>query len=148
MKRNPLFLSPETAKHVHIDANEYEEMYANSIADPEAFWGEHGKRIDWIKSYTKVKDVSFAPGDIRINWYSDGTLNVSANCIDRHLETRGDQTAIIWEPDSPTDVAKQHYLQRCCREPQAWLTDVLSLIADHKITKLDELMPWNYKVTD
>jgi len=99
MNGKPFSHSPKPAKNTHIDADKYVEMYANSIADPAAFWGEHGKRIDWIKPYTTVKDVSFVPRDIRINWYSDGTLNVSANCIDRHLETRGDQAAIIWEPD-------------------------------------------------
>ena len=106
MKNNSSLLSPIIATNAHIDARKYEEMYAVSINDPETFWGEHGKRIDWIKPYTHVKDVSFAPSDIHINWYSDGTLNVAANCIDRHLETRGDQTAIIWEPNEPTDEAK------------------------------------------
>jgi len=80
-------------------------MYAASIADPEAFWAEHGKRVDWMKPFTKVKDISFKPGNISIKWFEDGTLNVSANCIDRHLAERGDQTAIIWEPDSPGDDA-------------------------------------------
>ena len=89
----------------HVNAQQYQEMYAASMADPEAFWGEQGQRIDWIKPYTKVKDVSFAPGNVSIKWYEDGTLNVSANCIDRHLATRGDQTAIIWEPDDPNDEA-------------------------------------------
>ena len=78
-------------------------MYAASITDPEAFWGEHGKRIDWIKPYTKVKNSSFAHGNVSIKWYEDGQLNVSANCIDRHLARRGDQTAIIWEGDNPSD---------------------------------------------
>ena len=89
----------------HADAETYARMYAESIEAPDAFWGEHGKRIDWIKPFTKVKNTSFAPGNIDIRWFEDGTLNVSANCIDRHLETRGDQTAIIWEPDEPTDEA-------------------------------------------
>jgi len=94
------------AAAAHADKETYDAMYAASIADPAAFWGEHGKRIDWIKPYSKVKDTSYAPGNVSIKWYEDGTLNVSANCIDRHLATRGDQTAIIWEPDSPTDDAK------------------------------------------
>ncbi|MDP2496347.1 AMP-binding protein, partial [Shimia thalassica] len=88
-----------------ISAAKYDEMYAASIADPDGFWGEHGKRIDWIKPFTKVKNTSFEPGKVDIKWFEDGTLNVAANCIDRHLETRGDQTAIIWEPDSPEDKA-------------------------------------------
>ncbi|EEX11100.1 acetyl-coenzyme A synthetase [Ruegeria lacuscaerulensis ITI-1157] len=94
-------------------------MYEESVSDPEAFWGEHGKRIDWIKPYTKVKDVNFDFGSVKINWYADGTLNVSANCLDRHLKTRGDQTAIIWEPDDPNEAA-QHITyaelhRRTCR---------------------------------
>ncbi|WP_121064180.1 acetate--CoA ligase [Chachezhania antarctica] len=89
----------------HVDAAKYDEMYKASIADPEAFWTEHAKRIDWIEPFTKVKDVSFAPGNIDIKWFEDGVLNVAANCVDRHLETRGDQTAIIWEPDDPSDPA-------------------------------------------
>ncbi len=98
--------SQEFAKAAHADADTYQRMYDASIADPEAFWAEHGKRIDWIKPYSKVKDCSFQPGNISINWYADGTLNVAANCIDRHLATRGTQTAIIWEPDSPEDEAQ------------------------------------------
>ena len=97
--------SAEMSENANVDAAKYDAMYAASIADPDAFWGEHGKRIDWIKPYTQVKDVNYALGSVSINWYADGTLNVAANCIDRHLETRGDQTAIIWEPDSPTDEA-------------------------------------------
>ena len=96
---------PALLQNPHVDAAKYDAMYAASIADPEAFWGEHGKRIDWIKPYTKVKDTSFAKDDLHIRWYEDGTLNVAANCIDRHLATRGDQTAIIFEPDEPTDPA-------------------------------------------
>ncbi|WP_037293775.1 acetate--CoA ligase [Roseobacter sp. CCS2] len=97
--------SADMAANAHADQTTYEKMYAASIEDPETFWGEHGKRLDWIKPYTRVKNTSFAPGNVDIKWYEDGTLNVSANCIDRHLATRGDQTAIIWEPDSPDDDA-------------------------------------------
>ncbi len=89
----------------HVDAENYARMYAESIRDPEGFWGEHGKRLDWIKPYTKVKNTSFAYDNVSIKWFEDGTLNVAANCIDRHLAERGDQTAIIWEPDEPTDEA-------------------------------------------
>jgi acetyl-CoA synthetase len=94
------------AGNAHVNAAGYDEMYAASVADPDAFWAEHGKRIDWIKPFTQVKDVDYSFGNVSINWYSDGTLNVSANCIDRHLATRGDKTAIIWEPDSPDTPAK------------------------------------------
>ncbi|MFD1160089.1 acetate--CoA ligase [Roseovarius aestuarii] len=90
----------------HIDAAKYDEMYAASIKDPDAFWAEQGKRIDWIKPYTKVKNVSYDFGNVSIKWFEDGELNIAANCIDRHLEARSDQTAIIWEPDSPDEPAK------------------------------------------
>ncbi|MEL6888282.1 MAG: AMP-binding protein, partial [Pseudomonadota bacterium] len=93
------------ADKAHVNAARYDEMYAASIADPDGFWAEHGKRIDWIKPFSTVREVSYAFGNVSINWYADGTLNVAANCIDRHLETRGDQTAIIWEPDDPADDA-------------------------------------------
>ncbi len=97
---------PALLSNAHVDAARYDAMYAASINDPEAFWGEHGKRIDWIKPYTKVKETSFAHDDVHVRWYEDGTLNVAANCVDRHLATRGDQTAIIFEPDEPTDEAQ------------------------------------------
>jgi len=98
--------SADFVANAHADAAKYNEMYDASIKDPDAFWAEHGKRIDWIKPYTKVKNVSYAHPDVSIKWFEDGTLNVSANCIDRHLATRGDQTAIIWEPDSPDEASK------------------------------------------
>ncbi|MEX0503291.1 acetate--CoA ligase [Alphaproteobacteria bacterium LSUCC0719] len=93
----------ETVDAALIDENGYKAMYAQSIADPDAFWAEHGKRIDWIKPYSQISDVSYDAGDLHINWYADGTLNAAANCLDRHLATRGDQTAIIWEGDDPAD---------------------------------------------
>lgn len=93
------------AAGAHADKATYEAMYAASITDPAAFWGEHGKRIDWIKPFTKVKSSNFDLGSVDIKWFEDGTLNISANCIDRHLATCGDQTAIIWEPDSPEETA-------------------------------------------
>ena len=91
--------SAEFSKNALIDAAKYDELYAASIADPDKFWGEQGKRLDWIKPYTKVRNASFQKPDVSIKWYEDGQLNVSANCVDRHLATRGDQTAIIWESD-------------------------------------------------
>ncbi len=98
--------APAFAADAHIDKATYDTMYADSISDPAAFWGEQGERIDWIKPYTQVKNTSFEPGKISIQWFADGTLNVSANCIDRHLATRGTQTAIIWEPDDPSTDAE------------------------------------------
>ncbi len=103
MSDNQLFPVPDAvAKSAWVDNDKYLEMYQASVDDPEAFWAEHGKRVDWIKPFTQVKDVDYT-GDVRIRWFYDGTLNVSANCLDRHLATRGDQTAIIWEGDDPND---------------------------------------------
>ena len=89
------------AKQANLTPEKYREMYAASIADPVAFWGEQGKRLEWIKPYSVVKDVSWETGDLHVRWYSDGVLNVTANCIDRHLEKRGDKAAFIWEGDAP-----------------------------------------------
>ena len=97
--------SDDFIQTAHVNPGQYKDMYAASISDPDAFWGEHGKRLDWIRPYSKVKNTTFAHPDVSIKWYEDGQLNVSANCIDRHLATRGDQTAIIWESDNP-DVSK------------------------------------------
>ena len=94
------------AANAHVDAARYKEMYAAAADDPEGFWSEHGKRIDWIRPFSKISEVDFNLGSVSIKWFHDVTLNVSANCIDRHLESRGDQTAIIWEPDNPEDDAK------------------------------------------
>ena len=101
----------EFAKNALIDEAKYEAMYKASIEDNEGFWAEHGKRIDWIKPYKKVKNVDFMVPNVNIKWFEDGTLNVSANCIDRHLATRGDQVAIIWEGDDPKDDDKITYKQ-------------------------------------
>jgi len=108
--------SPEIVAHAHVNAAKYQEMYAASISDPEGFWGEHGKRIDWIKPFSKVKNVNYDFGNVTIEWFADGQLNVAANCIDRHLATRGDQTAILWEPDNPDDPARHISYKELSRE--------------------------------
>ena len=92
----------EIASAAKVDNAKYLEMYQASVSDPESFWGDAGKRLHWFTPYTKVKDVSYDHSDLHIRWYEDGELNVSYNCIDRHLETRGDQPAIIWEGDDPS----------------------------------------------
>ena len=94
---------PEVAARTLTDEATYKAMYQQSVVNPEGFWREQGKRIDWIKPYTKVKQTSFDDHHVDIKWYADGTLNVSYNCLDRHLETRGDQIAIIWEGDDPSE---------------------------------------------
>ena len=104
MTENEIFSVPAGwAQRALVDDSEYKKMYRHSVENPDSFWDEHGKRIDWIKPYTQIKDVSYAPDDLHIRWYQDGTLNASVNCLDRHLESRGDQVAIIWEGDEPSD---------------------------------------------
>jgi len=103
--------SDDIIRNAHVDSARYEEMYARSVSDPEGFWAEAAQRLDWMKAPRQVKDVDFTLGQVKINWFADGTLNVAANCVDRHLETRGDQTAIIFEPDDPTEDA-QHITYR------------------------------------
>ncbi len=104
MSDNKLYPVPEQfAKRTLLNREKYEQMYRQSIDDPETFWGEHGKRLDWIKPYTKVKNSTFDYDNLSIKWYEDGVLNASANCLDRHLERRGDQTAIIFEGDDPAE---------------------------------------------
>ncbi len=104
-------VSAEWSKRAFVDEAKYKAMYELSVKDPVAFWGEHGKRIDWFKPFTKVKDVSYAPGQVSIKWFEDGTTNVSYNCIDRHLAKRADQVAIIWEGDDPNVSKKITYRQ-------------------------------------
>ncbi|GMM61015.1 acetate--CoA ligase [Novosphingobium pituita] len=89
-----------------IDGARYDAMYRRSVEEPEAFWAEEGRRLDWIRPFTKVKNTSFHEADFGIRWFEDGTLNLSANCLDRHLATRGDDVAILWEPDSPDDASR------------------------------------------
>ncbi|WP_322865979.1 acetate--CoA ligase [Aquicoccus sp. G2-2] len=98
--------SAEFVANSLLNREQYEKMYAASISDPETFWAEQAKALDWTKTPTKIKNVSYTHPDISIKWFEDGELNVSANCIDRHLETRGDQTAILWESDDP-NVSKE-----------------------------------------
>jgi acetyl-CoA synthetase len=108
----------EWASRAWVDEQKYHSMYKRSIEDPIGFWGEVGRRVDWIKPYTKVKDVSYGPGNVSIKWYEDGTLNVCANCVDRHLKTRGDQVAIIWEGDDPTvdqQITYRQLYERVCK---------------------------------
>ena len=111
-------VSAELAESSLLTNDQYLAEYAASINDPEKFWGEKGKILDWIKPYTKVKNTSYDPGHIDIKWFEDGELNVSANCIDRHLATKGDQVALLWEGDSPDQDQRITYNelhQRVCK---------------------------------
>ncbi|MBI6510866.1 acetate--CoA ligase [Proteus sp. PR00174] len=110
-KINQHHIPANIAEHALINKEQYQKDYELSIKNPEAFWADKGKMIDWIKPYTVVKNTSFDPGHVRIRWFEDGQLNISQNCLDRHLKTRGDQTAIIWEGDSPNESKKITYRQ-------------------------------------
>jgi acetyl-CoA synthetase len=111
--------SADFIANAHVDAAAYQRLYVESVSDPDGFWGRIGQRIDWIQDYTKVQNSSFDFGNVSIKWYEDGTLNISANCIDRHMLTRANQTAIIWEPDDPKTPAQHityaHLLEQTCR---------------------------------
>src|SRR3990172_8002009 len=99
----------EWKKRAFVDKARYRAMYQRSVDDPDGFWAGEARRIDWIKPFTKVKNTSFREPDVFIKWFEDGTLNVSANCLDRHLEKRGDQVAILWEGDNPNQSRKITY---------------------------------------
>ncbi|TIV21439.1 MAG: acetyl-coenzyme A synthetase, partial [Mesorhizobium sp.] len=101
-------VQPAWKKNALIDNDTYLKWYADSVKNPDKFWGKHGKRIDWFKPFTKVKNTSF-DGKVSIKWFEDGQTNVSYNCVDRHLKKRGNQTAIIWEGDNPYDDRKITY---------------------------------------
>ena len=112
MSDNLIFDVPaDISANALVDDAKYQQMYAASIDDPEQFWGDHGKRLDWMRPYSKVKNTHYGKDEVSIKWYEDGTLNASVNCIDRHLQKRGDQVAIIWEGDEPNDDAKITYRQ-------------------------------------
>ena len=121
------------AKTAHIDNATYERMYRQSVTDPDGFWGEHGKRIDWFKPYTKVKNTKFT-GKVPVKWFEDGLTNVSYNCTDRHLEKRGDQVAIIWEGDNPYDDKKITY-----RELHEHVCKLANVLKDNGVKKGDRV---------
>ncbi len=102
-KKNTFKPNEEAKKRSLLSENEYQDMYSESINDNNNFWKKHGEIIDWIKPYSKIKDVSYDLNDLHIKWFYDGTLNASANCLDRHLDSKGNDTAIIWEGDDPSE---------------------------------------------
>ena len=107
-----------TKSRALIDEDRYAELYAQSVEDNEGFWAQQAQRIDWIKPFTTVKDVSFARDDLHIRWFEDGTLNVCYNCVDRHLASKADDVAIIWEGDDPTrdlTITYKQLHERVCR---------------------------------
>ena len=111
MQQNIYKVPAEAKSRAHIDNDRYVAMYEQSIKDPGGFWREQGQRISWFSPYSKVKNTSFAPGNVAIKWFEDGTLNACYNCVDRHLAERGDKTAIIWEGDDPSVSEEISYKQ-------------------------------------
>jgi acetyl-CoA synthetase len=139
MSEQQVFPVPaDAAKRALIDAKTYEEMYRRSVTDPEGFWGEIGKRVDWIKPFTKVKDVDYT-GKVHIRWYYDGTLNVSANCLDRHLAKRANQTAIIWEGDDPAE--SKHITYKEAHEQVCRMANVLKSLGAKRGDRITIYMP-------
>jgi acetyl-CoA synthetase len=125
-------VSADWARRAYVDDAKYKAMYAQSVDNPEAFWGEHGKRIDWFKPFTKVKNTSYDPHNVSIKWFEDGVTNVAYNCVDRHLEKRGNQTAIIWEGDDPNESKHITY-----RELHAEVCKFANVLKAHGIGKGD-----------
>ena len=114
----PYEVPSDVAGRAHVDAEGYQATYRRSVEDNEGFWAEQAGRIDWLRPFSRVKDVSYAKDDLHIRWYYDGTLNACYNCVDRHLNSRGDQVAIIWEGDDPAVDLKITYRElhaRVCR---------------------------------
>src|SRR5580658_8097387 len=112
MSEGQVFAVPEAwARRAHMDAAGYDAAWEQVESDPEGYWADVAKRLDWVKAPTQIKDVSYDKADFRIRWYADGVLNASANCLDRHLPHRADDIAIIWEGDDPKDSRKITYAQ-------------------------------------
>ncbi|MBN8968667.1 MAG: acetate--CoA ligase [Rhizobiales bacterium] len=118
-------VTSEWAQRAYVDAAKYREMYDRSVKDPTAFWAEQAKRVDWIKPFTKVENSSFELGKVSIKWFEDGVLNAAYNCIDRHMATRGDQTAIIWEGDDPSK--SRHITYRELHDEVCKMANILRL---------------------
>jgi acetyl-CoA synthetase len=126
-------------KRAHMTAAQYEAAYAESIRDPDGYWGKEAARLDWMTPFTKVKNASFDADNLSIKWFEDGALNVAANCIDRHLATRGDQTAIIWEGDDPAD--SKHITYRALHEEVCRFANVLKARGVKKGDRVTIYMP-------
>ncbi len=132
-------VSSSFASHTLCDNDTYLSMYQQSIENNDDFWDQHGKRLDWIQPYTQVKDVSFAKDDLHINWFADGILNVSYNCIDRHLAQKADQTAIIWEGDNPEE--SKHITYATLHTEVCRFANTLKKLGVHKGDRVTLYMP-------
>jgi acetyl-CoA synthetase len=140
MTKNNIYIpSSDVVKNAHVNSEQYEKMYEESINDPDVFWDTHGKRIDWIKPYKKISNISYAKEDLKIKWYEDGTLNASANCLDRHLKTKGDSTAIIWEGDNPNE--SKHITYKQLYEDVCKFSNVLKKVGAKKGDRITIYMP-------
>ena len=140
MTKNNIYIpSSDVVKNAHLNSEQYEKMYAESINDPDLFWDTHGKRIDWIKPYQKISNISYAKENLQIKWYEDGTLNASANCLDRHLKTKGDSTAIIWEGDNPNE--SKHITYNQLYEDVCKFSNVLKKAGAKKGDRITIYMP-------
>lgn len=127
-------------RHTHLDGEDsYRDWYQGSIFSPDEFWGLQGKHIQWMRPYSKVKEVSWSKDDVSISWYGDGTLNVCANCVDRHLETRAEQTAIIWEGDDPSQ--DKHISYRALHKEVCRFANVLKEIGVRKGDRVTIYLP-------
>ena len=130
---------PAAKARTNVSKQRYEEMYKQSVEDNAGFWSEQARRINWIKPFSKVKDISWDRKDVHIRWFEDGTLNACYNCVDRHLETRGDQTAIIWEGDDPArdlHISYRELHQRVCK-----MANALKLIGAKRGDRITLYMP-------
>src|SRR6478736_4477003 len=135
-----LFPVPEDwKKRAFMTKAQYETAYAQSVKDPDAYWGKEAARLDWVKPFTKVKNVSWDPDNLSIKWFEDGALNVAANCIDRHLAKRGNQTAIIWEGDDPKD--SKHITYKQLHEEVCKFANVLKARGVQKGDRITIYMP-------
>ncbi|GJD64078.1 acetate--CoA ligase [Methylobacterium frigidaeris] len=134
MNQRVVDVSQDARARAHIDEAKYQAWYEASIRDPEAFWREHGKRIDWFTPYAKVKETTFGPGDVSIKWFSDGVTNAAHNCIDRHLAARGNQVAIIWEGDDPSESRHITY-----RELHAEVCRMANVLRNRGVSKGDRV---------
>ncbi|WP_282008320.1 acetate--CoA ligase [Brevundimonas aveniformis] len=135
MSDDTLFpVTPEQAEDASLDAAALEAERRRAVTDPDGFWRDVGGRLDWMRPFSKIKDVSFLKDDFRIRWFEDGVLNVSANCLDRHLATRGDQTAILWEGDDPG--VSRAFTYREAHEAVCRMANVLKA---HGVTKGDRV---------
>ena len=134
MQEKSYDVSSDWTRRAYLDEAGYRAKYRESIENPDTFWADEGKRIHWFKPFSRVKNTTFGPGEVSIRWFEDGTTNVAYNCIDRHLATRGDQVAIIWEGDDPSESKKITY-----RELHAEVCRMANIMRNRGVGKGDRV---------